>query len=314
MATRSPPSYQHPVGMTLKGTRQISHQELNLIKHRLYERGQDKERDAVKVVMSLPFLANRLWYSLGLGPNSVGDAAWFLLESKTWRLVGREPEADCPGDIDIIAGRLEPNIPRKEFDKMLAENPGLAQAPQCSPFLLPTYLMERGLITWPPCLDYLVAVEVRVCTWKENRPFGFKGEIIRYSEKASRLADLGFDRAMLLHLISIQPHFGFFESLRQAEAAENQLRQTPFSAATEMVGEAIWPLGSVCHKEESQAGAGGPSLIREPTLVETHTPRQREVRSRIEQRLKEEFSNLPSPQKFPIHLTWKGNHIKAGSW
>lgn len=284
-----------------------------MIKRRLYERGQDKEPDAVKVVMSLPFLAGKLWYSLGLYPNSAGNAAWFLFESKTWRLVGRQSKADYPGNIDIIAGRLEPNIPQPKLDKLLEEKPQLVLGSQFSPVLLPTYLLEQGLIIWPPRLDYLVAVEARACTWKEGRAFGFKSEMSHYREKAGGLGNLGFDRVMLLHLITTQPEVGFLQSLSQAEKAGDQLQQTPFSAAGDTFGEARWPLGSMSHKEEFDAGTGGPQVIRESPLIGTRTLRQRELRLRIEQRLQKEFSNLTPPQEFPIFLAWKGNHLKVMS-
>lgn len=231
----------------------------------LFECGQEREREAVKVALSLSFISQPLWSALGLNPFS----SWFALEVKTQWLIGKEAEAQIPGDIDIIAGPLNVTSDR--------------------------------CVMWPPSFEYLVGIEARACVWKQpGRPYNFQGEKERYRNKAQGLSSLGFDRSMLLHLITTEPNSTsnynpYWVSLNETTDATEELFNNSFSSREDTFYEAVWTLGSVAFKVERDSGTGGPHIIHSPCLINTPTARQKELRLRIATKLNSAFLKLPPP-------------------
>ena len=60
------------------------------------EHRQEREREAIKVIMIDEYFRSKFFRSLGLDPF----LTWYILGMKT-------EEIGPPGDIDILAGRLE---------------------------------------------------------------------------------------------------------------------------------------------------------------------------------------------------------------
>jgi hypothetical protein len=301
----------------LRGHSATCQEDPKLPEPHLYELGQDREREAVKVSLEQHLLADPyLWQPLGI----TSYAAWFALEFKTSWLIGctAELHAQCPGDIDVIAGPLKSSIPQSELTRLMASDTQLAALGE-TPYLRFGWLAENGLIEWPPSVDYLVAIEARACIWKQpGRPSNFQGRMNKYREKARGLISLGFDRVMLLHLITTEPNQvpdgnPFLVSLRESKEAADQLENNPFSSDQDTFGEAIWPLGSLKHKSEREAGTGTIRVIRQPSLAGAQTQRQKDVRSRIEKKLAEVFSKLAKPRFSPLFFSrrsTRGNRIK----
>ncbi|MGH9830503.1 MAG: hypothetical protein ACREDR_45430, partial [Blastocatellia bacterium] len=114
----------------------------------------EREHEACRRLVQLPFLSERLFGSLGLQ----AQFSWFILQMDKERLV-----PSLRGDVDILAGPLSWSDVRT-FESLVSEERAMAQADRHDSWnyqLAAIRLARAGGIHWPPSMSYLLGVEAK---------------------------------------------------------------------------------------------------------------------------------------------------------
>lgn len=270
-----------------------------------------REDEAVRTLISLPFLGEKLFGPLGLDANS----SWFVLKMDK-KCLCREFE----GDIDVLAGVLEWNNP-DELQTVFDEERRLR--PDCPVPILqaitPRILAQKGGIKWPPSTDHLVAIEAKCCylnpeasdvsrqNLKSTKTS--KSDIKRLRAQVSELLEMGFDRVALLDIISNPPMAGinsdawvsaFGLARLSRRAFDNDLRNR--LPANLSAGHYVHSLGAVTGGLEMQRGVASVdelrSGIQNPLL--SNDPKVQNHRAEVNENLRTALEALPAPRNFGV--------------
>lgn len=247
--------------------------------------------------------------SMGISPGE----SWFLIEVQMEELV-----SPMIGDVDILAGKLEPADP-KHFEELLREwnekNPDAH--PSRSYRAAVNDLAMNGGLKWIPSLDYLVGVEVKSC----HSPLMTDNSAVRKmkSTKSSpkavkkirgqvdKLAMMGFNKVGLFEFIANPPADGIGnQPWHRASKICGDSMDAMKSIFGErlpkgsFVGHAACSVGGVIGGEEHQSGAYESRVFRQaqdnPLLKETVV---KDNRRKMEQNLARILNDIPNPRNTP---------------
>ncbi len=271
-----------------------------------------RENEAVRTLVGLPFIAERLFQTLGINPYF----CWFLLFAKKQRLL-----RTVEGDIDLLAGPLQWNDPL-EFEAKLGEERKIKVGwhETWPPIFAAMSVARNGGIKWPPTLDHLVAIEAK-CAYLNPQAEGISRESMK-STKASKprvrrirgklesLLEMGFDSVGLLDIIANSPVSGvdggaWFVALDVADRSKRVMLTDLANRLSEdsPVGHYVWSAGAVVGGNESRRGAGAPEQLRpslpNPLLVQET---RRICRHEVQVNLHNELEAIPAPLNLRVIL------------
>ncbi len=265
--------------------------------------GEKREAEAVRRLISMPFLSDELLGALGLASGF----SWYVLQLQMKRLV-----EDLEGDVDILAGRLCWDDPAS-FDNLVREEqkekPGFH--PSWHDWFAARRLSTAGGIHWPPPTDFLVGIEAK-CAYFTGSIKAAKSsnrKVRRIRLEVQRLLRLGCNRVALLDIIANPPASGIDGqawlmasdvALASFELMQDVLaHRLPEEAP---VGHWVWPVGAVVGGDETVRGAGAPLRLREafdnPLLKDD--PQTQRRRQEAEARLRGILGSLTPARSFPV--------------
>jgi hypothetical protein len=164
----------------------------------------EREYEACRRLVQLPFLSERLFGSLGLQP----EFSWYLLQIRK-ELLG----TSLLGDVDILAGRLSWSDP-DAFEALVAEERANAQPERHDSWnykLAALRLARARGISWPPSCDHVVGLEAKCAYW-EPCAGGLKstksGKTRKIRRQVESLLEMGLDQVALLDIIANPPVSG----------------------------------------------------------------------------------------------------------
>lgn len=265
--------------------------------------GEKREREAIRRLLQVPYLPDRVFVPLGLG----GCFSWYLLNIKMERLT-----STMHGDVDILAGRLNWSDP-KAFESLTLEeaknNP--ESHPSWHSDLAALKLAESGGIKWPPSTDYLVGIEAK-CAFFDDKTDVVKSQKSSFRKihiQIEKLLKMGFNKVALLDIIANPPQYSeisgqaWLLALNQALMSIEKMTvlkgRIPESSPA---GHWVWSVGSVEGGDETKRGAGAPICLRNanPNVL-LQTDLQTQLRRReMERKLHSIFSKFSYPARFPI--------------
>ncbi len=268
---------------------------------------QNREDVAVRRLLGTPFLIEGLFEPLKIHP----EIWWAITKVSHERLV-----SDFSGDTDIILGRLtldDPTLLPPTVDRCRERYPGAH--PGIYGYFAALELAEAGGLKWPPSLDYLVAIETK-CFGYDHEERAHKSQKSSYSKvnrirrQVDLLADMGFDRAVLLEFIPNPPATGarghaWLEAAEQAHRSVDEVGPILAQrlAIEAPAGHVVVSWGTVAGGDETERGAGAPQWLREarenPRLAD---PVVRGRREELERNLREILDTFPRPRRFPALL------------
>jgi hypothetical protein len=290
----------------------------------------EREHEACRRLVQLPFLSERLFGSLGLQ----GSFSWFLLQIEKERLV-----SSLRGDVDILAGPLSWKDPGA-FAALVDEEREIAQPGRHDSWnyqLAALRLARAEGITWPPSTRHLVGVEAK-CAYLDPRTQRISSEALRSTKSSSgktdkirrqveSLLDMGLNHAVLLDIIANPPVFGpdggaWISALAVATESTSAMSSILRERLPQQCEAAhwVWSSGAVVGGDESHRGAGSPLELR-PSRGNSRlasSAASTSMRETMEQHLKALFAEFATPVVFPaifvdcgtcgtIHgLSWDG--------
>jgi len=226
----------------------------------LYDEGETREKIALCKYL---FLNSRIFLSqLGItGPFWCG---LFLDRQDIW---GRDE-----GDVDLIAGKLEFNIPKDKWRSLITEaknrHPKYTNFPPMLKSQAKALALQRGHILWRPSTEYLVGCEAKASWYDpcaiENRRLkcSHENESSKIKWQLEKLLDHGVDKVSYLHLLSTKPDEKsianeWTEAFYHGVEAEEELTKKYIPMKLAECGYYYTTMAAVPHKEEHYAGAGG---------------------------------------------------------
>lgn len=238
----------------------------------------EREQEAIKRLLELPFISEGFFGSLGLSPPFF----WCLLKIRKDRFV-----ASLSGDVDILAGRL-----------IGADSGGIKWPP------LTDYLVG---IEAKCAYLYLKANEISADTIKSRKSSPQKVRRIRLQVEG--LLQMGFNKVALLDIIANPPASGIDG---QAWLIASNIAMTSMEEMLPVLkdrlpmrspsGHWVWSIGSVIGGNETVRGTGAPICLRiadkNPFLQADSGTQSR--RQKMESTLDLVFSKFPSPRSFPV--------------
>lgn len=270
----------------------------------------EREHEACRRLLLVPFLSERLFWSLGLQTSF----SWFILQFEKERVV-----PSSRGDIDILAGPLTWTDPGA-FQSLLSEERANAQPDRHDSWnhqLAALTLARAGGIRWPPPVNKLVGVEAK-CAYLDPRADRIATETLRSTKSSAAKADkikrqveslleMGLDHAVLLDIIANPPvsgpNGGAWISALAVAAESTYAMSSILDQRLPKESEAahwVWSSGAVAGGDELRRGAGTPVELRPSrgnsrlTSISTQL-----IRAEMEQRLHGLFSKFPTPLVFP---------------
>jgi len=270
----------------------------------------EREHEACRRLLLVPFLSERLFGSLGLQASF----SWFVLQFEKERVV-----PSSRGDIDILAGPLAWTDPGA-FQALLSEERANAQLERHDSWnyqLAARTLARAGGIRWPPPVNKLVGVEAK-CAYLDPRADRIATETLRSTKSSPAKADkikrqveslleIGVNHAVLLDIIANPPVSGpnggaWISALAVAAESANAMSSILDQRLLKESEAAhwVWSSGAVAGGDELYRGSGTPVELR-PSRGNsrlTSTAAQL-IRSEMEQRLNALFSKFPTPLVFP---------------
>ena len=264
----------------------------------------EREYEACRRLVQLPFLSERLFGSLGLQP----EFSWYLLQIRK-ELLG----TSLLGDVDILAGRLSWSDP-DAFEALVAEERANAQPERHDSWnykLAALRLARAGGISWPPSCDHVVGLEAKCAYW-EACAGGLKstksGKTRKIRKQVESLLEMGLDQVALLDIIANPPVSGpngraWISALNVAATS----RDAMFPIVRERLEDDceaahwVWSIGAIVGGDELCRGAGAPIEVR-PSRGNSRLAKvigAQSARQEVEQHLKEMFTNLQAPTIFP---------------
>jgi hypothetical protein len=274
----------------------------------------EREHEACRRLLQLPFLFERLFGSLGLQ----AQFSWFILQVEKERLV-----PSIRGDIDILAGPLSWTDPGA-FHALLSKERVNAQTGRHDSWnyqLAAMRLAHAGGINWPPSTGHLVGVEAK-CAYldpcierisddalRSTKSSPSKAEKIR--RQVDSMLDMGLNHAALLDIIANPPVSGpdggaWISALSLATDSTSAMSATLDKRLPEECEAAhwVWSIGAVVGGDEFHRGAGAPQELR-PSRGNSRLASSgvsRSIREEMEQHLKALLSKLATPVVFPAIL------------
>jgi hypothetical protein len=290
----------------------------------------EREHEACRRLIQLPFLSERMFGSLGLQASF----SWFILQLEKKRIV-----PSLRGDVDVLAGPLGWTDPAA-FDALVSEERANAQAGRHDSWnyqLAAMRLARTGGISWPPSTSHLVGVEAK-CAYLDPRTEQISADALRSTKSSSSKADkirrqvkslleMGLNHAVLLDIIANPPVSGpdggaWISALAVASESTSVMSSTLDKRLPKECEAAhwIWSSGAVVGGDEFHRGAGAPQELRSSRGNSrlASSVASRSVREEIEHHLKALLSEFATPVVFPaifvdckacgtIHgLSWDG--------
>jgi hypothetical protein len=272
---------------------------------------REREHEACRRFVQLPFLSDGLFGSLGLQSSF----SWFILQIRKEHLV-----PSLRGDVDVLAGPLSWSDPGA-FDSLLSEERANAPADRhdwwkC--YMAALRLAREGGIKWPPSTDHLIGVEAKCArldpgtapiltpTLKSTKSSAKQTAKIR--GQVDRLLEMGFNHVALLDLIANPPvsgpDGGAWISAVGIAATSAEAMRTMLEQRLQRECEAahwVWSIGSVAGGDESHRGAGAPIEVRSSRGNSRlgNAVATRLMREEMEQHLEAMLSKFPTPLVFP---------------
>jgi hypothetical protein len=270
----------------------------------------EREHEACRRLVRMPFLSERLYGSLGLQSSF----CWFLLQISMEHLV-----PSMRGDVDILAGALSWTDPGT-FATLVSEE----RANHSDWHISRNYemaalrLARAGGMKWPPSTDLLVGVEAKCAYW-DSDTIGMSGGALKSAKasvaktrkirrQAGTLLEIGLNHVVLLDMIANPPVSGpdggawisALGAATESTGAMSEILDQRLSQDCE-AGHWVWSIGSVAGGDEFHRGAGAPIELRSSRgnsrlkgSVETKSMRQE-----MEQKLTRMLSEFPRPLGFP---------------
>lgn len=301
----------------------------------LWRMGEQREDTAIRRFLSRHF--HDFLHAAGIPPLGMGErrawgVGWCALNLPR-RFVFQD---DMDGDVDILAGPLEPAFGADDLmahERELADRLGADAHPSWAMNLAFDDLLARRGVVWPPTDQTIVAVEAKA-SWfspeahdaaqagRAHAPQnGWKathlGEHKRVLGQLEVLAAKGIDAVSFLHLAATKPreHLAanpWFIASDDAAVATDCMKRV-FDPAGTPFGYFVSVSGAVPHKTEERAGAGGELQVRQlPARVDGARGVWREA-------FWKSLSTLPPPRsRSPIigmgpdgRLTWEAQIAHA---
>jgi hypothetical protein len=271
----------------------------------------EREHEACRRLVQLPFLSERMFGSLGLQASF----SWFILQIEKERLF-----PSLRGDVDVLAGPLSWTDPGA-FDALVSEERANARAGRHDSWnyqLAAMRLARAGGIKWPPSTSCLVGVEAK-CAYLDPRTEGISAEALRSTKSSSSkvgkirrqvesLLDMGLNHSVLLDIIANPPVSGpnggaWISALAVATESTNVMSSTLDNRLPEECEAAhwFWSSGAVVGGDEFHRGAGAPQELR-PSRGNSRlmsSAATRSIRQEIEHDLEALLSEFATPVVFP---------------
>ena len=266
---------------------------------------EEREPEAVQRLVSMPFLSEPLFASLGLMPAF----SWYVLQLRTDRLV-----QNFKGDIDILAGKLSWSDPAA-FEALVEEE--RRQRPHSHPSwhydIAARKLASSGGIRWPPAMSLLVGIEAK-CAYRAATIKSAKSsreKVQRMRLELQKLLRIGCDRVALLDIIANPLTSGSDGQAWLAAASGASISLDMMTKVLQerlpqetQVGHWVWLSGSVAGGDETVRGAGATLKLREagdnPLLQ--MDPETQTRRRAMEGKLVEILGSFARPSRFSVIL------------
>jgi hypothetical protein len=272
----------------------------------------EREHQACRRLVQLPFLSERMFGSLGLQASF----SWFILQLQKERIVPA-----LRGDVDVLAGPLAWMDPAA-FDALVSEERANAKAGRHDSWnyqLAAVRLARTGGISWPPSTKHLVGVEAK-CAYLDPRAEQISADALRSTKSSSSkadkirrqvnsLLDMGLNHSVLLDIIANPPVSGpdggaWISALAVANESASAMSSTLDKRLPQGCEAAhwIWSSGAVIGGDEFHRGAGAPQELRPSrgnSRLITSVP-TRSIREEMEHHLRALFSEFATPVVFPV--------------
>lgn len=247
--------------------------------------------------------------SLGISPQY----SWYLIEIQMNKLI-----PSFRGDVDILAGKLEPADPKKFeslLEKINRENP---ETPPAGNFRLAAITsVLNGDLKWIPSLDYLVGIEVKCCRLpltatkiEEDEIKSTKSSpraVEHINKQVERLQKMGFDKVGLFEFIANPPADGIGNQpwFRASSIAGSSLKamESIFNkrlSENSSVGHGACSISGINGRVESGSGAFTDIIFQQakenPYLFKNEIKANRQ---KMEENLTKIFQEIPRPQVIP---------------
>lgn len=271
---------------------------------------QNREDVAVRALLGAPLMIDEL-----LAPLSIHPELWWAITKVSHERLVRE----FSGDADIVLGRLtldDPTLLQPMMTHCRERYPGAH--PGMYGYFAAAELAASGCLKWPPSLDYLVAIEAKCFGYdREEQAITSKKSSFSKANRIRRqvdlLAEMGFDRTVLLDFIPNPPATGvrghaWLEASERAQLSIDAVGSILAQRLTieSSAGHVVVSWGAVAGGDETVRGAGAPQWLREPrensALADAAV---RERRQELEHNLREILATFPRPRRFPALLLEK---------
>jgi len=257
--------------------------------------------------------------SLSISPGY----SWYLIEIQTDWLV-----SSITGDVDILAGRLEPVDP-KQFEELLEK--WKKESPNAHPSLqyrlAALDLAWNGKLKWIPSLNYIVGIEVKCCylppsvyniAEDEMKSTKSSGKAINGIRKqVNKLSKMGFDKVGLFEFVANPPADGIGSQPwniashicgSSLDAVKNIFGRRFLRES--FVGHGACSVSGVLDREEHHSGVYDNVILRQaqsnPLLSEKDVKAHRQE---MEKNLARILQELPNPKNTPaIFVCDKNTH------
>lgn len=265
-----------------------------------------REDESVDRLLGSPLMREEFLNPLGL-PSFFW---WAMTNVAHQRLVN-----GFRGDVDVVMGPVKFSDAETYWlrvEQHRKQHPGFHEG--MYQWIAAHEFAAQGGLVWPPCLDYLVALETKCTRYTpQQQPTrsntAHQPEQRRVEGQVGRLTMMGFNRVILLDLIA-NPPIGGGDGQAWLNAAGMSLHsqqellsklQRRFQNVEAGAGHAVVSWGAVSGGDESSRGAGCPQWVRlpahNPRLAE---PRTREYRLELEGNLRELLARVSHPRMFPV--------------
>lgn len=239
--------------------------------------------------------------------------SWYLIEIQMNKLI-----PSFKGDVDILAGRLEPADPKNFeilLDKINKEYPEVH--PTRNFRLAAVTSVLNGGLKWIPSLDYLIGIEVKCCYLPstatkieedEIKSTKSSSQAIRHiNQQIERLQKMGFNKVGLFEFIANPPADGVGSQpwFRASGIAGSSLRamenifgkRCPENSS---VGHGACSISGIAGRVESGSGASSDIIFQQaeenPYILNNEIKANRQE---MEENLARIFEAFPCPQVIP---------------
>ena len=273
----------------------------------LFGFGQRREREAIRRLLlgPSPILADELGLNLRW--------AWLAPCIPTRKLLPgvEQPE---PGDIDLLGGYLRPRD-IAQFQQAIDAEKARSRSgthPSWFSFLASLRILADGTTEWPPRLDFVFALEVKVSRapldGRLQRSQTGDSEQRRARAQALALCELGFDSVQLVRVLAGEPcpdgdPSPWLHAPGHMRRARDLLEDGVVANTSDPFSTMVAEVGPIYGRREDHAGSLSASQMGGQSMNPLRSvPRVQRARATIARTILDALAPSPVPRGVPVYL------------